>query len=78
MSPEAAKVDVGLWHADVGEQEPGSEDRLGKDVQDSIGDDLLVDAHVAGAVGDTPDAVDGVSNVLLKERESFDGLTYIG
>lgn len=57
MSPETAEIDVGLGHAHVGEEEPGSEDWLGEDVQDRVGDDFLVDTHVAGAVGNTPDAV---------------------
>jgi hypothetical protein len=41
----------------VGEQEPGTEDGLGKDVQNGVGDNLLVDVEVAAAVGDTPDAM---------------------
>ena len=54
---EAAKVDVGLGHANVGEEQPGSEDGLGEDVEDSVSNDLLVDIHLAGAISDTPDAV---------------------
>ena len=57
MSPEAAKFDVGLWHADVGKEEPCTKDWLGKDVQDGISNDLLVDVHVARTISDTPDAV---------------------
>lgn len=68
MGPEAAEIDVGLWHAHVGEEEPGSEDRLGKDVQDCVGDDLLVDAHVAGAIGDTPDTVKKVVSIMWDTR----------
>lgn len=56
VRPEATKVDVSLWHACVGEKKPCAEDWLGEDVQDSVGDDLLVDVEVAAAVSDTPDA----------------------
>lgn len=57
LRPETADLDVGLRHADVREQEPSAEDGLREDIEDGVGDDLLVDVHVAGAVGDTPDAV---------------------
>lgn len=40
----------------MGEEEPETEDGLGKDVEDSVGDDFAVDVDVAGSVGDTPDA----------------------
>lgn len=40
----------------MGEQEPGAENGLGEDVEDGVGDDLLVNVHVAGAVGNAPDA----------------------
>lgn len=56
VGPEATKVDVGLWSALVGEQEPSTEDWLGQDVQNSVGDDLLVDVQVAATIGHTPDA----------------------
>lgn len=36
LGPEAAELDVGLRHADVGEEEPGTEDGLGEDVEDSL------------------------------------------
>merc|ERR1711977_679189 len=57
LRPEAAKVDVALRHALVGEQEPGTEDRLGEDVEDGVGDDLLVrvHGHAAAVVGELPD-----------------------
>jgi hypothetical protein len=48
----------------VGEEEPGTEDGLGKDVKDGVGNDLLVNGGVAGAVGDTPDTERGVSGWL--------------
>lgn len=64
VGPEAANIDVGLRHAGVGEKQPSTEDWLGKDVENSVGDDLLVNVHVAAAVGDTPDARTVVSLVL--------------
>lgn len=56
LGPEATNVNVGLWDAGVGEQEPGTENWLSEDVKNSVGNDLLVDVHVAAAVGNTPDA----------------------
>jgi hypothetical protein len=64
LRPEAANFNVGLWDALVSEQEPGTEDWLGKDVQDGVSDDLLVHVHVARAVGNTPDAASVVSDFL--------------
>ena len=46
LRPEAAKLDIGLWHARMSEQEPGAEDWLGEDVEDGVGDNLFVDVHV--------------------------------
>lgn len=62
VSPEAADVDVHLWGAAVGEQEPGTENRLGQDVQNGVGDDLLIDVHLAAAISNTPDAIKDVSS----------------
>ncbi|KXT18924.1 hypothetical protein AC579_3587 [Pseudocercospora musae] len=56
LGPESANVNVGLWHADVGEEQPGTEDWLGQDVEDSVGNDLLVNVHVAAAISNAPDA----------------------
>ena len=61
LAPEAADLNVGLGDALVGEEKPGTEDGLGKDVEDSVGNDLLVNVHVAGAIGNTPDTGNGVS-----------------
>ena len=44
-------------HVVVSEQEPEAKDWLGKDVEHSVGDDLAIDADVAGAVSDAPDTV---------------------
>ena len=39
----------------MGEEEPEAEDGLGKNVENSIGDNLSVDVNVAGSVSNTPD-----------------------
>lgn len=76
LAPEATELDVGLGDALVGEEEPGAEDGLGEDVEDGVGDDLLVNVHVAGAVGDAPDA--GESLVLGHDCDVGSGETYMG
>jgi len=54
----------------VGEEQPGTEDWLGEDVEDSVGDDLAVNVGNAGAISDTPDDwVDGPDD----EGETTDG-----
>jgi hypothetical protein len=55
VGPEAGKLDIRLTHLGVGDQEPGTEDTLGKDIQDSVSDDLAVNTNDAGTVGKTPD-----------------------
>jgi hypothetical protein len=45
-------------HAVMGEQEPEAEDRLGQDVENSVGNDLSIESDKAAAVSDTPDAVE--------------------
>lgn len=40
----------------MSEQKPETKDWLGKNVQDSITDNLGVNTNVPGAIGDTPDA----------------------
>ena len=64
LAPEATDLNVGLGDALVGEKEPGTEDGLGEDVKDGVGNDLLVDGGSAGAVSDTPDTGNGVSSRL--------------
>lgn len=54
VGPETAELDVALTHVCVGDEEPGTEDSLGKHIEDSIGDDLAVHAESARAVGQTP------------------------
>jgi hypothetical protein len=58
VGPETAKVNVGLGHLRVGDEEPDTKNRLGEDVENSVRDDLGVDRHPTGAVGDTPDTVE--------------------
>lgn len=57
VRPEATEVDVGLRHAGVAEEEPETENGLGEDIKNSVGDDLSVNAGLAGTVSNTPDAV---------------------
>ena len=64
LAPEATDLNVGLGDALVGEEEPGTEDGLGEDVKDGVGDDLLVNGGGAGAISDTPDTENSVSGWL--------------
>ena len=57
VGPEATKLNLSLGHALVGEEQPSTEDRLGEQVEDSVGNDLLVNGHLAGAIGNTPNTV---------------------
>ena len=41
----------------MGEEEPKSENRLGKNIEDSVRDNFRVNVDVAGSISDTPDAV---------------------
>jgi hypothetical protein len=58
VGPETAKVYVGLGHLRVGDEEPDAKNGLGEDVENSVRDDLGVDRHLTGPVGDTPDTVE--------------------
>ncbi len=40
----------------MGEEKPESENGLGKNIEDSISDNLGVNVYVAGSISDTPDA----------------------
>ena len=55
VGPEATEINVGLRHVHVGKQQPQTEDWLGENVEDGVGNDLTVDIDVARAVSDTPD-----------------------
>jgi len=41
----------------MGEQQPESEDWLGENIQNSVGDNLGIDADVSGTISKTPNAV---------------------
>jgi hypothetical protein len=56
VGPEATKLNLSLGHALVGEEQPSTEDRLGEQVENGVGNDLLVNGHLAGAIGNTPNA----------------------
>lgn len=56
VGPEATKLDLSLGHALVGEEQPSTEDGLGEQIEDGVGNDLLVNSHLAGAICNTPDA----------------------
>lgn len=66
VSPEATKLNLSLGHALVGEKQPSTKDRLGEQIEDSVGDDLLVNGHLAGAIGDTPNT----GNVVRTDAKS--------
>lgn len=56
VGPEATELDLSLGHALVGEEQPSTKDRLGEQIEDGVGNDLLVNGHLARAVGNTPNA----------------------
>lgn len=39
----------------MGNKEPSTKASLGKDIKNSVGNDLRVDANLASTVGNTPD-----------------------
>ena len=55
VGPEAVELDIALRQLSVSDQEPGTEDTLGKDIKDSVANDLGVNAQLARTVGKTPD-----------------------
>jgi hypothetical protein len=48
--------DLRAGHAVVGEEQPETEDWLGKNVENSVGDNFGIEANNAGTIGNTPDA----------------------
>lgn len=57
VSPEATEINIGLRHLCVSNEEPCTEDWLGKNVKYGIGNNLLVDIEDERSVSDGPDAV---------------------
>jgi hypothetical protein len=55
VGPEAVELDIALTHLGVGDEQPGTEDTLGENIQDGIGNDLAINTNLAGAIGKTPD-----------------------
>jgi hypothetical protein len=63
MGPKATDINVDIGHLSMGNKEPCTKDWLGKDIKDSVGNDLLVNSGDAGSVSDAPDAVRKLVNV---------------
>ena len=55
MGPEATELNIGLWHVDMGQEEPKTKDRLGENIENSVSDDLTVNINISRAVSDAPD-----------------------
>jgi hypothetical protein len=56
------KVNLRARHAVMGEEEPEAKDWLGKDIENSVGNDLSVETNDTCTIGNSPDAV----RVLVK------------
>ena len=54
VSPEAVELNIALAHVGVGNKEPGTEDTLGKDIEDGVSDNLAIDTNPAGTICETP------------------------
>jgi hypothetical protein len=39
----------------MGDQEPSTKDRLSKDIEDGVGNDLAIDANTASTISEAPD-----------------------
>lgn len=59
----------------MGEDEPETKDGLGQDIEDSVGDDLGIDAPLTGTITNTPD--NGVQSPE-KKSESTNGGEQLG
>jgi hypothetical protein len=55
VGPEAVELDIALTELGVGDQQPGTEDTLGQNIQDSVRNNLAIDTNLAGAISKTPD-----------------------
>jgi hypothetical protein len=58
VGPEAAKVNISLTELSVGDDQPGTEDGLSKNIENGVGDDLAVNTDTAGAISEAPDTRD--------------------
>jgi hypothetical protein len=54
VGPEAVKLNIALTELGVGDQQPGTEDTLGQNIQDSVGHNLAIDTDLTGAISKTP------------------------
>jgi hypothetical protein len=70
VGPEATEVNIGLTELSVGDDQPGTEDGLGKNIEDGVGDDLAIDTNTAGTVSEAPDAayVSSCSSLVVREN----------
>lgn len=57
VGPEAVELSIALAQVGVDNEEPGTEDSLGKDIENCVGNNLSVNTDLAGAVGNTPDTM---------------------
>lgn len=55
VGPKPAEGYIGVGNLCMCQEEPEAKDWLGKNVQDSISNNLLVDRQMTASVGDTPD-----------------------
>lgn len=63
VGPESGKLNIALAKVLVGDQEPGTKDTLGKNVEDGVGNDLTINTNLTSTVGKTPD-----TSCLLVEK----------
>lgn len=57
VGPEAVELSIALAHVGVDNEEPGTEDSLGENVENGVDNDLSVNTDLAGTIGNTPDTV---------------------
>jgi len=73
VSPEATEINAALRELGMSEEEPETEDWLRQDIEDSVGQNFLVDAKDAGSVGYTPnDWVGGPDEDCVKRNGSIE------
>lgn len=69
VGPESTESNIELRHVHVAKEEPETEDTLGQDVKNSVADDLGINRHLAGAIGDTPNTRILLVNFLSSDRQ---------